>query len=170
MGRGRLNGLKKSMCLLSLLYDPANYMTIDVQADHMDGSELQLLLKHLNKVESGDILLLDRGYPSRYLFSILASLGVHFVVRMKPNWVPVKKFLKSRKQDMVVTMEVPDGDYERYRQQFPGMQRTIKCRLVMIKDEKGHVQVLCTSLLDGAKYKLEQLGELYQLRWGIEEG
>jgi hypothetical protein len=170
MGRGRLNGLKKSMCLLSLLYDPANYMTLDVQSDHMDGSELQLLLRHLDKVEQGDILLLDRGYPSRYLFSILASRGINYVVRMKPNWVPVKKFLKSRKQDIVVTMEVPDGDYERYWQQFPGMQKTIKCRLVKIKDEKGHVQVLCTSLLDSAKYKLEELGELYQLRWGIEEG
>jgi hypothetical protein len=170
MGRGRLNGLKKSMCLLSLLYDPANYMTLDVQSDHMDGSELQLLIRHLDKVEQGDILLLDRGYPSRYLFSILASRGNHYVVRMKPNWMPVKKFLKSRKQDIVVTMEVPDGDHDRYRQQFSGMQKTIKCRLVKIKDEKGHVQVLCTSLLDSAKYKLEELGELYQMRWGIEEG
>jgi hypothetical protein len=26
--------------------------------------------------------------------------------------------MKSRKQDIVVTMEVPDGDYERYRQQY----------------------------------------------------
>jgi len=114
--------------------------------------------------------LLDRGYPSRYLFSILASLGIHFVVRMKPNWLPVKKFLRSRKQDIFVTMEVPDGDYERYRQQFPGIKKTVKCRLVKIKDERGEVQVLCTSLLDNAKYKLEELGELYQLRWGIEEG
>jgi hypothetical protein len=49
------------------LYDPANYMTLDVQSDHMDGSELQLLIRHLDKVKQGDILLLDRGYPSRYL-------------------------------------------------------------------------------------------------------
>ena len=170
MGRGRLRGLKKSMCLLSMLYDPANYMTLDVQSDHMDGSELQLLLRHLEKVEKDDILLLDRGYPSRYLFSALESKGIQYVVRMKPNWVPVKKFLKSRKQDMTVTMEVPDGDYEKYRQQFPTMKKTVKCRLVKIKDESGEVQVLCTSLLDNAKYKLEELGELYQLRWGIEEG
>jgi len=170
MGRGRLNGLKKSMCLLSLLYDPANYMTLDVQDDHMDASELQLLLRHLGKVEQGDILLLDRGYPSRYLFSILASKGIHYVVRMKPNWLPVKKFLRSRKQDIVVTMEVPDGDYERYRQQFPGMSKKVKCRLVKVKDEQGNLQILCTSLLDSAKYKLHELAELYQLRWGIEEG
>ena len=169
-GRGTKKDVPKSMCLLSLLYDPANYMTLDVQTDHGDGSELQLLLRHLPKAEKGDIFLMDRGYPSRYLFSILESLGIHYVVRMKPNWVPVKKFMKSRKQDIVVTMEVPDGDYERYLQQYPGMKKTIKCRLVKVKDEQGNLQILCTSLLDPAKYKLDELAELYQLRWGIEEG
>ena len=118
-GRGTKKDVPKSMCLSSLLYDPANYMTLDVQTDHGDGSELQLLLRHLPKAEKGDIFLLDRGYPSRYLFSIMESLGIHYVVRIKPNWVPVKKFMKTRKQDIVVTMEVPDGDYERYRQQYP---------------------------------------------------
>jgi hypothetical protein len=39
----------------------------------------------------------------------------HFIVRMKPNWLPVKEFLKSRKQDMAITMELPEGDFERYR-------------------------------------------------------
>ena len=36
--------------------------------------------------------------------------------------------------------------------------------------EDGKQQVLCTSLLDTAKYKLAELGELYRIRWGIEEG
>lgn len=48
MGRGRIRGKKQSMCL-SMLYDPVNYLTLDVQTDHMDASELQLLLRHLNK-------------------------------------------------------------------------------------------------------------------------
>jgi hypothetical protein len=169
-GRGTKKDVPKSMALLSLLYDPANYMTLDVQTGHGDGSELQLLLGHLPKVDEGDILLLDRGYPSRYLFSILASLGIHFVVRMKHNWVPVKKFMKSRSRDIVVTMEVPDGDYERYQQQYPGMKKQIKCRLVKVLDEQGNLQVLCTSLLDSAKYKIADLADLYKLRWGIEEG
>ena len=169
-GRGTKKDVPKSMTLMSLLYDPANYMTLDVQTGHTDGSELQLLLGHLPKVEEGDILLMDRGYPSRYLFSILESRGIHFVVRMKHNWVPVKKFMKSRRQDIVITMEVPDGDYERYRLQFPAMKKAIKCRLVKVKDQQGNQQILCTSLMDPAKYKLEGLGELYQLRWGVEEG
>jgi hypothetical protein len=170
MGRGRIRGKKQSMCLLSMLYDPVNYLNLDVQTDHMDASELQLLLRHLNKVEKGDILLLDRGYPARYMFSILQSKGSHFIVRMKPNWLPVKEFLKSRKQDITVTMEVPDGDFDRYRQQFPSMKKTVKCRMVKVLGEDGKQQVLCTSLLDTAKYKLAELGELYRIRWGIEEG
>ena len=169
-GRGTKKDVPKSMTLMSLLYDPANYMTLDVQLDHADASELQLLLRHLNKAETGDILLMDRNYPSRYVFAALESKGLHYVVRMKQNWLPVKQFLKSRKQDVVVTMEVPDGDYENYRQQFPGMKKTIKCRLVKVKDEQGNLQILCTSLLDPAKYKLDELADLYKLRWGIEEG
>ena len=50
------------------------------------------------------------------------------------------------------------------------MRKQVKCRLVKIKDEQGNIQVLCTSLLDPVKYKLEELGELYRIRWAIEEG
>jgi hypothetical protein len=48
-----------------------------------DGSELQLLLGHLPKIDKGNIVMLDRGYPSRYLFSILVSKESHFIVRVK---------------------------------------------------------------------------------------
>lgn len=125
MGRGKVKDVNESMCLLSMLYDPVNYMTLDVQAGPTDGSELQLLLGHLSKVEKGNIMLWDRGYAARYLFSALQSKGVDFVVRMKPYWLPVKEFIKSQKQDAEITMEVPDGDYERYRQQFPSMKSSL---------------------------------------------
>jgi hypothetical protein len=170
MGRGTKKDVPKSMCLLSMLHDPVNYLNLDVQMGETDGSELQLLLKHLPKIDKGDIVMLDRGCPSRYLFSILVSKGSHFIVRMKPNWVPVKEFVKSRKKDITITMEVPDGDYDRYRQQFPAMRKTVKCRMVKVRAENGEDQILCTSLLDPVKYRLQELAELYCIRWGIEEG
>lgn len=37
MGRGKKKDLPKSMCLLSALYDPVNYLTLDVQTDPTDG-------------------------------------------------------------------------------------------------------------------------------------
>jgi Transposase DDE domain len=169
-GRGTNKDVPKSMCLLSMLYDLVNYLNLDVQMGETDGSELQLLLRHLSKIDKGDIVMLDRGYPSRYLFSILVSKGSHFIVRMKPNWLPVKEFIKSRKKDITVTMEVPDGDFERYRKDFPDMRKTVKCRMVKVQAENGEEQILCTTLLDPVKYKLQELGELYCVRWAIEEG
>jgi hypothetical protein len=44
MGRGKKKDLPKSMCLLSALYDPVNYLTLDVQTGPTDGSEQELLL------------------------------------------------------------------------------------------------------------------------------
>jgi hypothetical protein len=170
MGRGTKKDVPKSMCLLSMLYDPANYLTLDVQTGPTDGSEMDLLMRHLPKVGKGDILMLDRGYPSRALFAAPQTKGIHFVVRMVMNWLPVKKFMQSRKQDMVVTLEVPDGDYEKYKQQFPSIRKTVKCRMVKVLGDNGEQQVICTSLLDNAKYKPAELGELYRIRWGIEEG
>lgn len=67
-------------------------------------------------------------------------------------------------------MEVPDGDFERYSKEFPAMRKTVKCRMVKVRAESGEEQILCTSLLDPVKYKLQELGELYCIRWGIEEG
>jgi len=37
-GRGTKKDVPKSMALPSLLYDPANYMTLDVQTGHGDGT------------------------------------------------------------------------------------------------------------------------------------
>ena len=76
------------MCLLSALYDPVNYLTLDVQTGPTDGNEQDLLLKHLPKVERGDILLLDRGYPGTAVCSgSCESKGIHFIVRMKQQLV-----------------------------------------------------------------------------------
>jgi hypothetical protein len=170
MGRGKKKDLPKSMCLLSALYDPVNYLTLDVQTGPTDGNEQDLLVKHLPKVDRGDILLLDRGYPSAALFSGLQSKGINFIVRMKQNWLPVKEFMNSHKRDTIVTFTVSDRYYESYKRKFPSMKKEIKCRLVKIALENGKEEILCTSLLDAAKYKLPELGELYQIRWGAEEG
>lgn len=50
------------------------------------------------------------------------------------------------------------------------MKKEVKCRLVKIVLENGEEEILGTSLLDTVKYKLPELGELYQIRWGMEEG
>jgi hypothetical protein len=135
----------------------------------MDASEPQLLLNHLSKVSKGDILLLDRGYPSKYLFSLLMSKGIHFVSRMASNWLPVKDFKESNQQDIELMLEVPEGDLIKYKALYSSMKRTFRCRLVKVTDEYGQQQILCTSLFEKNKYTLADLADMYQMRWGIEE-
>ncbi|HWK03787.1 MAG TPA: hypothetical protein VNS58_09150 [Puia sp.] len=45
MRRGTKKDVPKSMCLLSMLYDPVNFLTLDIQTSPTDGSEMDLLME-----------------------------------------------------------------------------------------------------------------------------
>jgi hypothetical protein len=57
----------RSLATASLLYDVLNLITIDSKIASFKTSEKELLIGHLEKVDKGDLLLLDRGYPSFWL-------------------------------------------------------------------------------------------------------
>lgn len=62
-----------SLAIGSLLYDPLNMVTIDSQIAPYASSERDLQMEHLDKVNAGDLLLLDRGYPSFCLLFLLKA-------------------------------------------------------------------------------------------------
>ena len=171
VGYGPNADVQRSLATVSLLYDVGNYLTLDAQVADKDGSEKSLLYKHLEKVEPGDLLLMDRGYPSKALFSILSSKGIEFCVRMKENWwLPVNSFAQSDALDMEVVFELSDKDMKEYGNRYAGMEQKVKCRLVKVLLDNGVTEILCTSLLDTQQYPLADFKEIYHLRWGIEEG
>ena len=71
----------RSMALISMLYDVLNLTTIDAQIAPYASGERDLLYKHLPKARKGDLLLLDRGYPSILLLFLLSAQGLDFCVR-----------------------------------------------------------------------------------------
>ena len=73
---------KRSLALASLLYDPLNLMTLDAQIAPYASSEREQLYKHLEKVNKGDLLLLDRGYPSIALMFLLMKLFKVYEVKL----------------------------------------------------------------------------------------
>ena len=83
---------KRCMARGSMLYDVFNHLTLDAQLAPYTESEHALLLQHLDKIQAGDLLLLDRGYPSIWLFFLLKARGIEFCVRMKDNWWLQKEF------------------------------------------------------------------------------
>ena len=73
-----------------------NQITIDAEIAPYSSSEHDLLMKHIDKTKTGDILLLDRGYPCVWLLFLLKARGVEFCVRMKEDWwLTVKEFTES---------------------------------------------------------------------------
>ena len=162
---------KQSLAICSLLYDCLNLVTVDAQLASYSGSEGELLNKHLDKVREGDLLLLDRGYPSYALFFKLRAKGAQFCVRMKDDWwLQIKEFKDSGEKDAVVELCMPKKD-RHLLQEFPQLRSDkLTCRLIRIELGNGETEVLCTSLIDKEKYSYEDMAELYHFRWTVEEG
>ena len=162
---------KRSLAMASFLYDPVNLLTLDAQIAPYASSERELLYQHLQYVKSGDLLLLDRGYPGLGLFFLLKARKIDFCVRMKEDWwLAVKDFKDSGKQESLVEFALPKKDRELLKG-YPKMHhQKITCRLVLIELDNGEKEVLCTSLTDSSIYTHEDIKELYHFRWNIEEG
>jgi len=160
----------RSLAMASMLYDTLNQVTIDAQLAPYASSERDLLMQHLDKVEKGDLLLLDRGYPCFWLLFLLKAKGIEFCVRLKENWwLKAKDFAESDEKERIVTFTLPKKDRKKLAG-FPHMQdATITCRLIKIELLTGEKEILCTSLIDTETYPYEEFEALYHHRWGEEE-
>lgn len=162
---------KRSLAIGSFLYDPLNLVTIDAQIAPYTSSERELLYQHLEKVNIGDLLLTDRGYPSIALMFLLVAKGVHFCMRMKEDWwLSVKEFVESKEKERIVTFNLPKKNHELLKEYPEMFNKSIQCRLIRIDLGEGETEVLCTSLTDIQKYLMEDFAELYHFRWNVEEG
>jgi hypothetical protein len=162
---------KRSMAIGSVLYDCLNYLCLDSDLAPFDGSERDLLLNHLQHIEAGDLLLLDRGYPCFWLLFLLKAKKIDFCVRLKDNWwLEVNEFQQSTETERIVEFSLPKKDKDKLSE-YPDFQNTtIKCRLVKVILENGQTETLCTSLMDQVEFKHEVFKELYGYRWNEEEG
>ena len=159
----------KSLALGSLLYDVLNNITIEGQIDPYDSSERDLLIKHIDKIKKGDLLLLDRGYACFWLFFLLQAKEIDFCVRIKENWLVVREFMETNQQEQLVSFKLPIRDIDKLAQ-YPDYQNiTIECRLIKVLLTTGETEILCTSLKDSEAFKVELFDELYRLRWNEEE-
>lgn len=122
------------------------------------------ILKLIDRLGPGDVLLLDRGFPSRRLLFELLARGIHFVIRMTAgsdtDFTEVSHFLAGRSADRDVDFSYTDPDCA-----DPLVERL---RLVRTNGADGDVRVLVTNLSDRDLYSRHDLFELYSRRWGIE--
>lgn len=166
----RKKGAPKSLARASLLYDVLNQITVDAQLESYQTSEKTLLTKHLDKINSTDLILGDRGYSGIATLHMLSSLGANFCIRMKAGNLSRKEvtvFLKSGKKEDVIFMSSQKYDYRKI-----GMDENtnpLEVRLVKVELDNGEVEVLATNLFDQSSYPAEIFKNLYILRWPVEE-
>lgn len=133
-------------------------------------NERQMLFEHLDRLSSSDLLLLDRGYPCRWLVAVLNQRAIPFCMRVEKSgangFTCVRDFLRAGLAEQVVTLTAPNRrdatDYECGRE-----QQTV--RLVRNIARNGKVSVLMTNLLDTQRFPASCFGNLYHKRWRIEE-
>ncbi len=154
---------------ISQMFDVQNHITIDAIIKSKSQGERELAADHFLKLMPYDLVLLDRGYPAIWLFSLILSLGANFCVRVKVSqWKAIKKFYRSGKKEKII--ELPMTYSSRRNCMETGLDlEPIKVRLIRIELSSGETEILVTSLLDQEKFAYDMFAELYHLRWPIEE-
>lgn len=152
------------------LFLPGAEMMLAASLHGTHENERQMLFQHLDRLGDNDLLLLDRGYPCRWLPAALTQRGIHFCLRVDQSgehgFTCVRQFLRSGLAEQIVTLGAPDRrdalDYE-----CPATPQTV--RLVRHLAPNGKIRVLMTNLLDSTRFPASGFGDLYHQRWRIEE-
>jgi len=152
---------------VSVLYDVLNEIVLDGKLCPYSTGEVELSREHFSCARRGDIIIMDRAYPSFKSMYQLNKAGVHFLIRCKTNFSNIiENFYQSGKQEDIV--ELMPAQNKSFKGLFYTKKTTLKARLIRIVLPTGEAEILTTSLLDAEQYPYTEFKQLYFKRWGIE--
>jgi Transposase DDE domain len=130
--------------------------------------ERQFLFEHLDRLSPDDLLLLDRGYPCRWLVAVLNDRAIKFCMRVDntSSFDCVRTFMRSDALERVVMLPAPN---KRDALDYDCPRKPQRVRLVRNVSPSGEQRVLMTNLFDQQLFPADCFAELYHKRWGIEE-
>lgn len=150
------------------LYLPGIELFLDFVLHEPLCDERQMLFEAIDVLRPDDLLVLDRGFPSRWLVSMLTARGIPFCMRCDSSggFKAVRCFLASGLAEKVVSLRPPNArdaaDYD-----CPVVPTLV--RLIRVVTPNGQIHVLMTSLFDTVGYPAAEFAALYHGRWRIEE-
>lgn len=182
---------------LNALYDICNKVYVDIQLHprkQLDERQALIDMLKQNRFNEKTLILTDRGYESYNMFAhFMNSKNVDFLCRVKHGAGAMFKTSKlpMRELDTDMTIEVTTSQTNEDKQQGrrfiqTGSKKgktnspktviskwdfsspyTLKFRVVRFLLDSGEYETLATSL-SREEFSLEQLKELYHMRWDIE--
>lgn len=149
--------------LVSTLFDVVGKCPVAATVAPAASCERQELLKLLPKLRRGDVLVLDRGYPSFEVLQALVAAGVEFVLRVPKTstFDAIEVFQQSGGDDYRVVVRPPLAAAR-------AGAEPLELRTVRI-DVGGDDPWLLLTSLRRSEITLSQMGQIYHLRWEIEE-
>jgi hypothetical protein len=154
------------------LFATTSRLMIQSVFGRFDDAERALLTQLLPALDSKDLLIMDRGFPAVWLFTLLQQRGIPFLARMDGNqWPVVENFLRSGLNESIVTVPVSKNAHR--QAQAVGqtlVHKILTLRLIKVVLSSGTIEVLATSLTDTQAFPAAEFGDLYHARWNIEEG
>ncbi len=159
---GRPSGGHVPQATVSALVNVMTQIPYDVVVDRYGACERKLLLDHLSVLSPGDVLVLDRGYPSHEILRILLDSEVDFLVRVPATntFSAIDTLRESGGDDYRVVIPPPDDSRK-------GMG-PVELRAVRLVAPGGEESFYLTSLRR-TDVTRAQISELYRLRWQAEE-
>lgn len=164
------------MAMSSIAYDVLNKIAVNTYLERYETDERSLADRHLTKIKEltpavRDIILMDRGYPSLYLFTRMLDLGYDFVVRCNDmSFISeIKEFALSEETDRIIEVDLTITQ-RKYLSvgKFANRPERLVLRAVKIKLATGVIEYLISSLTDKKTFTKDDLKQLYHLRWDEE--
>ena len=137
---------------------------MDAVLGKADAYEVDLAVGHLAHTRPGDLLLMDRNYPSYRMLAELTQCGRDFAIRCSgASFATARRMLKGEGADrQIATLTPCNGQAADIRAR--GLPQTLTVRFVRVRLCTGEWEVLVTSLIDEVRYPTAGFLELYGLR------
>lgn len=170
------NGTKLQAQLgLSCIYDVLNKMIIDSSINRGKFDEKKQAEEHLKKLPltiktRPYIVTMDRGYPSTPLFMFLIENDIKFVIRLKGSDYKAEQTAMKSNDEQIDIPFIKSRMYHYLGTEIGtkmAEMKHIQLRMVKIKLDEETTECLATNL-DPAEFSIDELKNLYSMRWGIE--
>jgi hypothetical protein len=149
--------------LVSTLFGLRSKVPYDAVIAPYTSSEREQMVLLLDRLKPGDVVVLDRGYPSFEVLRMLTDARIDFVVRVPTSmsFRSVDDFLQSGGDDYRILIAPPRN----------GLMRggaSLEVRAIRVKQRGAPPIVLLTSL-SRVNFSRGKIAALYRERWEIEE-
>ncbi|MEQ9297749.1 MAG: IS4 family transposase [Cyclobacteriaceae bacterium] len=162
-------GVKRYLARTLILYDVLNNFVLDGLISSMENGEKNLLNESLDKFNTNDILIIDRGFGNYCTIKEVTDRNIKFCVRVLiKNSNFAKKTIADERADFVTIWEPSAKQVENSRKNELNPS-PLTVRVTKICLNTGETELLVTNLYDRSKYSSQDIDGLYQLRWGVEE-